>query len=132
MKQRDGDKPMTAQLTIGPILFHWPAEKKRDFYFRIADEAPVETVYLGEVICSKRTPFFEQHYSDVAERLMAGGKKVVFCSLAEIMIPRERKMTEGLCELEDSRLKPMMPPHFIICAAKRTGLANILMSITKT
>ena len=92
---------MTAQLTMGPILFHWPAEKKRDFYFRIADEAPVETVYLGEVICSKRTPFFEQHYAEVTERLMAGGKKVVFCSLAEIMIPRERKMTEGLCELED-------------------------------
>lgn len=92
---------MTAQLTMGPILFHWSAEKKRDFYFRIADEAPVETVYLGEVICSKRTPFFEQHYSDVADRLMAGGKKIVFCSLAEIMISRERKMTEGLCELED-------------------------------
>lgn len=92
---------MTAQLTMGPILFHWPAERKRDFYFRVADEAPVETVYLGEVVCSKRTPFFEQHYSEVAERLLAGGKKVVFCSLAEIMIPRERKMTEGLCELED-------------------------------
>lgn len=92
---------MTTQLTIGPLLFHWPAEKKRDFYFRIADEAPVEEVYLGEVICSKRTPFFEQHYSEVAERLMAGGKKVIFSSFAEIMIPRERKMTEGLCEFED-------------------------------
>ena len=36
---------MTAQLTMGPILFHWPAEKKRDFYFRIADEALVESEY---------------------------------------------------------------------------------------
>lgn len=91
---------MNTELTIGPILFHWPTEQKRDFYFRIADEAPVETVYLGEVICSKRTPFFEQHYDEVAQRLISAGKKVVFCSLAEIMIPRERKMTEGLCELE--------------------------------
>lgn len=92
---------MTAKLTIGPILFHWQAEKKRDFYYKIADEAPIDTVYLGEVICSKRTPFFEPYYSDVAERLVNAGKKVVFCSLAEVMIPRERKMTQGLCELED-------------------------------
>lgn len=92
---------MNTELTIGPILFHWPAEKKRDFYFRIADEAPVETVYLGEVICSKRSPFFEQHYDEVAERLIKNGKKPVFCSLAEVMIPRERKMTQGLSEMED-------------------------------
>lgn len=91
---------MSTELTIGPILFHWPAEKKRDFYFKIADEAPVETVYLGEVVCSKRSPFFEQHYDEVAERLIKGGKKPVFCSLAEVMIPRERKMTEGLGELD--------------------------------
>ena len=90
-----------AQLTMGPILFHWPADKKRDFYFRIADEAPVDTVYIGEVVCSKRAPFFEAHCDEVAERLTKAGKKVVFSSLAEIMIPRERKMTEGLCELEE-------------------------------
>lgn len=87
-------------LTIGPILFHWPADRMRDFYFRIADEAPVDTVYLGEVVCSKRTPFFEPHYEEVAARLKAGGKTVVFCSLTEVMLPRERKMTESLCALE--------------------------------
>lgn len=92
---------MKPELTIGPILFHWPAEKKRDFYFRIADEAPVNTVYLGEVICSKRAPFFDKYYDEVAERLTKGGKKVVFSSLAEIMIKRERQMTEGLCALEE-------------------------------
>ena len=42
---------MAAELTIGPIAYHWPAGRKRDFYARIADEAPVGTVYLGEVIC---------------------------------------------------------------------------------
>lgn len=92
---------MNAKLTVGPILFHWPAEKKRDFYFRIADEAPVDTVYLGEVICSKRAPFFESYYADVADRLIRAGKTVVFSSLAEVMIPRERKMTAGLCEMEE-------------------------------
>lgn len=92
---------MDGKLTLGPVLFHWPAEKKRDFYFRIADESPVNTVYLGEVVCSKREPFFEQYYTDVTERLINCGKNVVFSSLAEVMIPRERKKMAGLCEVED-------------------------------
>lgn len=92
---------MNAQLTLGPILFHWNAEKKRDFYYRIADEAPIDTVYLGEVVCSKRAPFFDAHYADVTERLIGAGKRVVFSSLAEIMIPRERKMTSGLCGMDE-------------------------------
>ncbi|MDD3021439.1 MAG: U32 family peptidase [Alphaproteobacteria bacterium] len=91
---------MMVELTIGPILFHWPAEQKRDFYFRIADEAPIDTVYIGEVICSKRSPFFEPYYEEISKRLQNAGKKVVFSSLAEVMIPRERKMTEGMCSLD--------------------------------
>lgn len=83
---------MTVRLTLGPILFHWPAEQKLDFYARIADEAPIDTVYLGEVVCSKRTPFFEEHYEAVASRLERGGKTVVMSSLAEIMLKREREM----------------------------------------
>lgn len=92
---------MKANLTIGPILFHWPAEQKRDFYFRMADEAPVDTVYIGEIVCSKREPFFAPYYREVAERLTKAGKKVVFSTLSEIMIPRERRMTKTLCEFED-------------------------------
>jgi len=92
---------MKPELTLGPILFHWPADQKLDFYARIADEAPVDTVYLGEVICSKRAPFFDKHYQEVAERLVRGGKKVVFSSLAEVMLKRERNMMAGFCEVED-------------------------------
>lgn len=101
MKASGGDRAVEGKLTLGPVLFHWSAEEKRDFYFRMADESPVDTVYLGEVVCSKRAPFFEPYYADVAERIINAGKKVVFSSLAEIMIPRERKMTAGLCDLEE-------------------------------
>ncbi len=90
---------MNAKLTIGPILFHWDEDKKLDFYARIADESPVDTVYLGEVICSKRTPFFEKNYDEVAQRLQDAGKKVVFSTLSEVMIKRDRTIVEGLCEL---------------------------------
>ena len=88
----------TPKLTIGPILFHWEEDKKLDFYKQVADEMPVDTVYLGEVICSKRTPFFEKNYEEVAERLKKAGKRVVYSTLSEVMIPRDRKIIKEFCE----------------------------------
>jgi len=80
---------MTPKLTLGPLFYHWPAAKMRDFYFRIADEAPVSCVYLGEVVCSKREPFFAPHVQEVCERLEKAGKQVVLSSLAMMTLPRE-------------------------------------------
>jgi len=85
-------------LTLGPIIYHWSPEARRDFYGRIADESPVDTVYLGEIICSKRTPFFESDYPDIIERLERGGKKVVLSSLSEVVLKRERDMLAALCD----------------------------------
>ncbi len=95
MKDSRGD------LTLGPVLFNWNPEDWRDFYFRVADEAPVDTVYLGEVVCYKRAPFFEPLYETVAERLTQAGKKVVFATLAEVMLKHDRKIVAGVCETDD-------------------------------
>ena len=84
------------KLTLGPLLYNWPADKKRDFYFRIADEAPVDVVYVGEVVCSKRTPFFTPHIPEICERLERAGKEVVLSSLALVMSARERKDLQAL------------------------------------
>ncbi len=89
-------------LTLGPVLFNWSVEQWRDFYARIADEAPLDIVYLGEVVCSKRTPFFEESMPDVIERLTAAGKTVVLSSPILVTTDRERKMVNGLAE--DSEL----------------------------
>ena len=80
---------MPAKLTLGPVLFHWQPEAWRDFYFRIADEADVNIVCIGEVVCSKRLPFLTPLIPDVVARLKAAGKKVVLSSLALIMSERE-------------------------------------------
>ena len=71
------------ELTLGPNLFNWAPETWRDFYFRIADEAPVSVVYLGETICSKRAPLLSDYYEAVSERLGAAGKTVVHSTLGE-------------------------------------------------
>lgn len=88
------------RLTLGPIAYHWSADRRRDFYARIADEAPVDEVYLGEVICSKRAPFHEADLPATIERLERAGKTVVLSSLAEVMLPRERKATADLAALD--------------------------------
>ena len=92
-----GQLPAPPRLTLGPLLYHWPAPRRRDFYFRIADEAPVDTVCLGEVICAKRAPFHDAkrapfHDDDLAAviaRLEAAGKEVVMSTLALVTTPRE-------------------------------------------
>ncbi len=70
-----------AKLTLGPLFFYWGAERWRDFYFRVADEAPVDTVCLGEVVCAKRWPFLAPVVPAVVARLRRAGKEIVFSSL---------------------------------------------------
>jgi collagenase-like PrtC family protease len=79
----------SAKLTLGPLLFNWSNDKRRDFYFRIADEADLDTVILGEVVCAKRTPFLTELWPEVAERLQKAGKEVAFTTQALILSSRE-------------------------------------------
>ena len=96
---------MTAKINLGPLFFHWPPEKMVDFYARIADEADVDTVYVGEVICSKRIALFEKEYDTIRERLLRGGKKVVFSTLAEVAINLDRKHVKAICAREDDEIE---------------------------
>ncbi|WP_120498597.1 U32 family peptidase [Kiloniella sp. EL199] len=87
-----------AKLTLGPVLYNWPAEQRRDFYFQIADEAPVDVVYIGEVTCSKRAPFFTPFIPEICDRLEKAGKEVVISSLSLVMSKRERKEQHELVQ----------------------------------
>ncbi len=80
--------PMT--LTLGPLLFNWSPEQWRDFYARIADEAPVDFVCLGEVVCSKRAPFYADLVAEAVARLESAGKTVIFSTLILPTLERER------------------------------------------
>ncbi len=93
------------KLTLGPIAYHWSGNKRRDFYARIADEAPVDEVYLGEVICSKRAPFHEADLPEMIGRLERAGKTVVLSTLAEVMLKRERSATADLAAMETPEIE---------------------------
>jgi O2-independent ubiquinone biosynthesis protein UbiV len=86
-----------SELTLGPVLFNWEPKRWRDFYFQIADEAPVTIVYLGEAICFKRAPLFSDYFGAVAERLAASGKTVVHSTLSEVMSQQDRRLVADIC-----------------------------------
>lgn len=85
-----------AKLTLGPVFFNWRSEDKRDFYLRIADEAPLDTVCVGEVVCAKRAPFFEPFIPEVVERLERAGKEVVVSTLALVTDEQEMKAVRAI------------------------------------
>ncbi len=87
-------------LTLGPLLYLWPTDKFRDFYFRIADEAPVDVVVLGETICSKRLHLMESEIASVIERLQAAGKTVWLSTLAMVTLDRESRYQRELAEVD--------------------------------
>ena len=93
-------KTPAAKLVLGPVLFNWAPDRWRDFYFRVADEAPVETVCVGEVVCSKRMSLFEPVLADVVERLQAAGKEVVLSTLALVMTEHEMDTVRALAAVD--------------------------------
>lgn len=87
-------------LTLGPVLFLWDEDRWRDFYFRIADEADLDTIVIGETVCSKREHFHARAVDVVAERLARAGKTVRLATLALVTMARERKSVQRLAKQE--------------------------------
>jgi collagenase-like PrtC family protease len=88
----------SAELVLGPVLFQWPAATLRDFWFRIADEADVDAVCVGEVVCSKRMPHVAEVLPAAIERLRSAGKEVLLASLALVADEREAAAMRALAD----------------------------------
>ena len=91
------------ELTVGAVQFFWKPGDWAEFHAELA-EVPVDRVVLGELVCSKRLPFYAERIPEAIERLQGAGKEVVLTSLALITLKRERKLTAELagmgCEVE--------------------------------
>ena len=83
-------------LSLGPVQYHWSKEKMLAFY-RTIESSPVDIVYLGETVCSKRRSFRHQDWIEVAERLQAAGKEVVLSTLALLEADSELGYVRKLC-----------------------------------
>lgn len=91
--------PMT--LTLGPVLFNWPTENWIAFYRRIANEAPVDRVCIGDVVCSKRWPFIADHIPEVIETLTRAGKSVILSTPILPTLRREHRIVDEFLAMPD-------------------------------
>ncbi|OGI49008.1 MAG: U32 family peptidase [Candidatus Muproteobacteria bacterium RBG_16_65_34] len=71
------------KLSLGPILYFWNRDAVFEFYQRAAD-SPVDIVYLGEVVCSKRRALRPEDWIQIAEQLEAAGKEAVLSTMTLI------------------------------------------------
>ncbi|MHB1544425.1 MAG: U32 family peptidase [Gammaproteobacteria bacterium] len=84
------------RLAIGPVLYHWSDDRLIDFYRTVA-EAPVDIVYLGETVCSKRRSLKWTEWLKIGHMLQDRDKEVVLSTLTLVEAESELSQIERVC-----------------------------------
>jgi collagenase-like PrtC family protease len=85
------------KLALGPLQYYWPRQRVLDFYAAMAG-APVDVVYLGETVCSRRHELRLEDWLALAEDLSAAGKEAVLSTLTLIESESDLKLLRRLAE----------------------------------
>jgi collagenase-like PrtC family protease len=93
-------KPM--RLALGPLTYYWPREKTLDFYAR-ALSWPVDVVYLGETVCSRRHELRLADWIELAARFAEAGKEAVLSTYELIESDADLRIMRQV--VEDGRFR---------------------------
>lgn len=92
------------KIALGPVLYFWPKRDLLNFYAEMADQ-PVDIVYIGETVCSKRREMRFIDWIELADALTNCGKEVVLSTLALLEAESELKTLRRLCENDRFRIE---------------------------
>lgn len=86
------------KLSLGPMLYYWSRDDLYAFYEE-ALEMPVDIIYLGETVCSKRRSLRTDDWLALAQKLTAeSGKQIVLSTLSLLEAESELKTLRRLCD----------------------------------
>ncbi|MBS0465483.1 MAG: U32 family peptidase [Proteobacteria bacterium] len=85
------------RLSLGPLQYFWPRQQVLEFYAQALDW-PVDIVYLGETVCSKRRELRTRDWIELAGQIADGGKQVVLSTLALLEAESELGALQRLVE----------------------------------
>lgn len=133
MFRLDDRPPVNApatRISLAPIPYPWTRERVLAFYEEAATW-PVDIVCLGETVCAKRSALGVREWLDLAHRIEAGGREVVFASPPGLETPGELHLfsvlSEGgrfAMEVNDVGLFPRLKGRAPIVAGPRLHVFN--------
>lgn len=92
--------PQTFRIALGPLLYYWPREAVLRFYASVAD-MPVDRVYLGEAVCTRRHELRLDDWIDVAQMLREAGKEVVLSTPVLVESEGDIAVMRRVCAQDD-------------------------------
>ncbi|MGL1833994.1 U32 family peptidase [Rhodocyclaceae bacterium SMB388] len=118
------------RIALGPLLYYWPRQATLDFYAGIAD-GPVDIVYVGETVCSRRHELRLEDWLDVAAMLADAGKEVVLSSQSLIESESDLKTLRRIVAQDRFTIEAndMSAVQLLAAASRRDWIAGPTLNV---